>query len=302
MHAVEARRDQTSVPRFLTYGSYRLLGALAGPLPPQIGYRLAAPTGGLLYILSPRLRRILAHNIAHVLGADVNSEQVLTVVRQACVNVIKGHYDLFRVSRLTTGEIKEMTRVEGSEHLEQALARGKGIVIASAHFGNVDLMAQLPLAYGVPVTAAAYHVQPERLFRYLLRLRQSHGMRLIPSDEPMTGLFRALKRGEIIALPCDRDFGDNGMMVEFFGSPTRLPDGPVRIALRTGASLVPAFVLRLPNDSFLVQIESQLELPHTQDHEADVMASMKMVVAAMERHISKHPEQWLVASPVWPMD
>jgi lauroyl/myristoyl acyltransferase len=302
MHAVEARRGKASVPGFLAYGSYRLLGALVGPLPPQIGYRLATRTGGLLYVLSPQLRRVLAHNIGHVLGTDANSEEVQTLVRLACVNIAKGHYDLFRVSRLTTEEIRDMTQIEGAEHLSQALARGRGVIVVSAHLGNVDIMGQLPLAYGVPVTAAAQHIQPERLFRYLLQLRQSHGLRLIPSDEPMLGLFRALKRGEIIALPLDRDVSDHSRLVKFFGSPTHLPDGPVRVALRTGAALIPVFVLRLPGDSFLVQIEPQLELPHTGDKEGDVVAGMEMAVAVMERHIAQHPEQWLVAAPVWPMD
>ena len=290
------------MPGFLTYGSYRLLGALTGPLPPQIGYRLATRAGGLLYVLAPQLRRVLAHNIGHVVGADADSEQVQALARQACVNIAKGHYDLFRVSRLTNEEILGMTRIEGREHLDQALAQGKGVIVTSAHFGNVDIVGQLPLVYGIPMSAAAYHVQQERLFRYLLKLRQSHGLRLIPSDEPMIGLFRALKRGEMIALPCDRDVADHGQVVNFFGSPARLPDGPVRVALRTGAALVPAFVLRLPGDSFLVQIEPPLELSHTEDQEADVTAGMKIVVAAMERHLSQHPEQWLVAAPVWPMD
>jgi KDO2-lipid IV(A) lauroyltransferase len=66
--------------------------------------------------------------------------------------------------------------------------------------------------------------------------------------------------------------------------------------------LVPAFVLRLPDDTFLVQIEPEIELARTGDREADVAAGMEMVVDAMERHISRHPEQWLVAAAVWPLD
>jgi len=301
MHAAK-QGEETSVPGFLTYGSYRLLGALVGPLPPSIGYRLATRAGGLLYAFSPQLRRVLAHNISHVVGADADSEQVQALAREACVNIAKGHYDLFRVNRLTAEEILEISRIEGGEYIEQALAQGKGIIVTSAHFGNVDVVGQLPLTYGIPVTAAAYHIRPERLFRYLLKLRQSHGVRMIPSDEPMIGLFRALKRGEMIVLPSDRDIADHGQVVSFFGSPARLPDGPVRVALRTGAALVPAFALRLPDNSFLVKVEPSLQLPQTGDREADVTAGVKMVVAVMERHISQHPEQWLVAAPVWPMD
>jgi len=161
-------------------------------------------------------------------------------------------------------------------------------------------VAQLPLALGIQISGAVQHIQPEPLFRYLLKLRQSHGLRLIPNDEPLIGLFRALKRGEIIALPCDRDVADHGRMIEFFGSPTRLPDGPVRVALRTGAPVIPAFAERLPDDTFQVNVEPPLELQRTGDMEADIESGMKLIVAAMERHISRNPEQWLVAAPIWP--
>lgn len=286
----------------LTYGVYRSLGALVGPLPPRLGYGLAHRVGPLLYRSSPQLRRVLAHNFSHVLGVDAEEEEVQSLVHRACVNIAKGHYDLFRLSRLSTDEIQAMTRVEGREHMEQALARKKGVILISAHFGNVDVLGQVPLSYGIPFSGPVEHVKPERLFQYTLKLRQTHGLRLIPSDGPLMEMYRALKRGEMVGLPCDRGIADNTRRIGFFGAPALLPDGPVRVALRTGAALVPAFGLRLPDNTFLVQIEPPLDLPSTGDREADVAAGMEKVVEIMERYISRNPEQWLVAAPVWPMN
>jgi KDO2-lipid IV(A) lauroyltransferase len=235
-----------------------------------------------------------------VLGPGADEAQVQALARQACVNIVKGHYDLFRVSRLTSEEIRDLSRLEGQEHILRALDEGRGVVLASAHLGNVDVVGQLPAVYGLPLTAPIWHCKPERLFQYWLRLRQSHGLRLIPSDGPMMELFRTLKRGEIVALPCDRDFATSVRLVEFFGAPTHLPDGPVRLALRTGAALIPAFALRLPDDTFEVRIEPPLELSQTGDRDADVIAGMEKLVSVMERYIAKHPDQWLVAAPIWP--
>jgi KDO2-lipid IV(A) lauroyltransferase len=245
------------------------------------------------------MRQSLTHNMRHVLGPDADDEEVDALVRKACINVMKGHYELFRLSRLTMDEIKAMTRIEGRKHIDRALERGKGVVLVSAHYGNVDLMAQLPEAYGVPMTAPVLHFEPERLFQYTLKMRTSHGMRFIPTGGPMMGLYRALRRGEIIGLPCDRRTVGNTVEVDFFGEPANLPLGPVRVAQRTGAALVPAFVERQPDNTFLVRIEPELELPQTGDSEADLVAGTQMVVSAMEKAISKHPEQWLVAVPVW---
>jgi lauroyl/myristoyl acyltransferase len=290
------------VRAFLTYGSYRLLGALVGPLPPQIAYGLARPAGALYYNLSSRFKRVLFHNFRHVLGPDADEEQVRTLVHKACVNIMKGHYDLFRLSRLSIDEIQEMTRIEGREHVEQALAKGKGVILITAHLGNVDVLGQLPVVFGVPFSAPVEHIQPERLFQYTMRLRTSHGLRMFPNDGPLMELFRALKRGEMIGLPCDRGIADNSREVNFFGAPAHLPAGPVRLALRTGAALVPVFGLRLPDNTFLARVEPPLELPQTGDVEADIAAGMEMVVEVLERNISKHPDQWLVAAPVWPME
>lgn len=288
----------------LAYFAYRFLAGVTGRLPPAAGYWLARRIGWLLYYVSPGLRRTVSHNIRHVLGAGADEAQVQAVVRQTCVHMLMGHYELFRMQRLTIEQIGARFRMDGRENLDRALAKGRGVIIISAHMGSLDIASQLPLIYGVPMTSPVQHIQPERLFRYILSLRESHGVRFIPSDEPMIGLFRALKRGEMIILPCDRGIADSSREIEFFGAPARLPDGALRVAQRTGAPVVPAFATRLPSpdNSFVVDILPELVLPRTQDREADIAAGMEQVVALLERTIRRHPEQWLVAAPVWPMD
>jgi KDO2-lipid IV(A) lauroyltransferase len=212
---------------------------------------------------------------------------------------VKGHYDLFRVERLRSDEIEAMVQVEGWDHLEEALAQGRGAIVFSAHLGNVDLVIQLAVIRGLLAIAPVQRIQPERLFQYTLRLRTSHGLKLIPSDQPMMGLLRVLKRGGIVGLAADRDATNSGQVVDFFGSPARLPDGPVRLAMRTGSPLIGAFALRLADDTFLVRIEPAIELPRTGNQGADLEAGMELVVAAVERHVGQHPEQWLLAQPVW---
>jgi KDO2-lipid IV(A) lauroyltransferase len=238
----------------------------------------------------------------HVLGSDADEERVQAVVRGVCQNIAKGHYDLFQVSRLSGEEILRLTEIQGQEHLEAALARKKGVILASAHFGNVDLIAQVPMLLGLPIMGPAQHVRPERLFRYTQRLRQSHGVRIIPADGVLLEMYRALRRNEIVGLPCDRGIADNSRMLEFFGKPALLADGPVRLALRTGAAIVPGFAYRNPDNTFLARIEPELELARTGDLESDVAAGMRQIIEILERVISQHPEQWLVAAPVWPMD
>ncbi|MFC2029148.1 lysophospholipid acyltransferase family protein [Chloroflexota bacterium] len=284
---------------YLEYGIYRTMGGILGRLPPSIGYPAASKLGAVLYALSPGLRDTLSDNISHVLGRDAGDERVEELVRLACVHYAKTHYDLFRVSRLSPDELKQMIRIEGREQIDRARERGKGVIMISAHMGNIDVVGQVAPAYGVPITGPVQHIQPERLFQFVLKLRQRHGLRLIPSDGPLIELYRALRRNELVGLPCDRGIADSARETDFFGSPARLPDGPVRLALRTGAALIPGFVLRLPDNSYRLTLEPELELHRGSDTEADVDAGMDQVVAVMERYIARNPEQWLVAVRVW---
>jgi KDO2-lipid IV(A) lauroyltransferase len=258
--------------------------------------------GPVIYRTMPELRRILSHNFRYVLGPNASEQDVQDTVRRACVNIAKGHYDLFRLGRLTYEEITAMTQLEGMSNVVPALERGKGVVAITAHIGNIDIIGQIPGALGVPVSGPVERTKPDRLFEYTLRLRSSHGVNLYPSDGPMREIFRALKRGEIVGLPTDKGIAASSREIEFFGSPARLPSGPVRLALRTGAALVPVFTQRLPDDTFKVCIEPELELQQSGDRKADELAGMRQIVAIMEKYISKNPDQWLVAAPIWPMN
>jgi len=295
----------TGLRDYVVYSLYRLAGVLARLMPPRAAYWIAGWGGGLAYRLSPKLRRTAGDNMRHVLGPGALEAEVQACVRGICTNMLKNYYDLFRADRLDADEIKSQVQIEGKEILLDALARGRGVIMVSAHLGNLDLVMHIPPVYGYSVTGVVEHIKPERVYRYALEQRLSHGLNLIPSDGPMIGLIRALKRGEIVGLACDRALTDNGYRVPFFGSPALLPDGAVRLALRTGTPLLAGFTERLSDDTFRVTIEPVLQpegvaRKSETETEADVMAGMKQMAVAMERHISRHPEQWTLSVPVWP--
>ena len=284
----------------ITYSLYRLAGVLARFLPPRLAYWMAGWGGGLGYRLALQLRRVAGDNMRHVLGPDATEAQVQACVRGICTNLLKGYYDLFRADRLNPDEIKKVAQIEGMDPLLEILARGRGVIMVAPHLGNLDLVMHLPSVYGIPATGVVEHIKPERVYRYFLEQRMSHGLNLIPSDGPMIGLIRALRHGEIVGLSCDRALTDNGYRVPFFGAPALLPDGAVRLALRTGRPLFAGFTERLPDNNFHITIELVFDPPRKSESEADVTAGMEQMVAMMERHISRHPEQWTLSVPIWP--
>ncbi len=287
--------DQT----MLSYYLYRLAGAIVPRLPPFWGYRLFAQLGDLVFRLYKESRTSVWDNVSHVLGPAAGVRQQARVVRGIFRSQARNYYDLLRLPSLSDAKIKKLVTLHGLENLQAALSSGRGVVMVTAHFGNIDVVAQALLLHGYPVTGVAEHLKPEALYRYVCSLRASKGINLVPADSDLKLLFRALAQNQIVGLAADRDTTESGIVVDFFGASARLPDGYLQLALRTGAALVPCFGLRQPGDTFVGYIEPAVPLEKTGDLKHDVRLNMGRVLPVIERYIATHPDQWVMFQPVW---
>ena len=284
---------------FFAYLLYRLAGAIVPHIPPRWGYPFFSFIGDLVYRFANGARQIVQENLGHVLGQGSDKATIEENARQLFRNSLKNYYELFHQRTLSPEEMRASVTVKGLEHIDEALAQGKGLVLATAHFGSLDGLIYLASSFSYRVTAPAEHLRPERLFRYLLSLRRRGGMTLLPADGPLLALFRALKRNEIVVVAADRDTTESGIVVDFFGASARLPDGHVQLAMRTGAKLALAFGRREPDNTYTIEIHPPLVLEDTGGFDRDVRVNMEKVVADLERVIREHPEQWLIFYPLW---
>jgi lauroyl/myristoyl acyltransferase len=290
-----ARFDQSK----LTFDLYRLAGALVPRVPPHIGYPLFSLMGGLVHRFNASARANVHDNIRHVLGPAASQAQTNRLARATFDYVAYNYYDLFRLPSLSTPQVAAMVHIEGWENVERALSLGKGVVMTSAHFGNIEIVLYAMLLRGLAITIPAERVEPPELYDYLAALRMSKGLKLIPVDGPMLELFRTLRKGGVAGIAGDRNVTDGGMIVEFFGAPARLPDGHVRLAMRTGAPLILGFSRRLGQDAYEARFWPHFRIPEAGSEEERLAAGMTYVVKGLEEAISAHPEQWAVTVPIW---
>lgn len=283
------------------YWMYRVLGATIPLIPPRFGYLLFGWIGARFFDWFADAREPLRDNLRHVMK-NATPPEIDHVARNILRNHLKNYYDFFRSTRLTKDDIAKLVQVNGFENLENALARGKGVVFITAHFGNLDIVGQTFAIRGYKVTTPAEHVKPEILYQRIVATRAAKGLTLIPVDGPLLALVRALKKNEIVGLAADLDVTKSGIVVDFFDAPARLPDGHVQLALRTGAALLPAFSMRLPDNTFAAYAEPPIELQNTGNFEADVRASVEQVARVLEKWIGQHPEQWVMFHRLWKLD
>jgi KDO2-lipid IV(A) lauroyltransferase len=267
---------------------------------------LARLAAFLLYRLNTRSRDMIQSNVRHVLGPETGAEAVERTAQRIFHNLLKNYFDLFWLPAQSTEKVSRLITVEGYEYAHAALAGKKGAIAVTLHMGNQEIMTQLRALTDYKLTVVAEHIKPERVFQYLVSLRQHSGIQLIPSDGALRELLRALKRGEIIGLVFDRHVSDQGRVIPFFGSPARLPDGYAVLALKYGAPVLPVFVVRQAGedgDTYAAHITPPIwTAADDVCCDEDVEKMMMTVGKVMEEYARRFLDQWVYFHYVWEDD
>lgn len=251
--------------------------------------------GTLAYRASAGAREAVRENLSIVAPAIGRGDRE-RLVRQTFVEQLRHYIEIFRLARLDHEMVRQAVVTDGWERFDAAVARGRGVILASGHIGPVSVCGQIIVANGHEVTLPIEKETGE-LARAINRARTRMGLRIVETDSAL-GIARVLKRGGILGLLADRAITGVGERVPFFGRPALLPSAHVALALRTGAVLMPAFAHR--DGSILRAVfEPELELPRTGDRDADVREGVRRWAGVLERHIRVAPEQWSVFEPVW---
>ncbi len=267
-------------------------------LPKKFGYFIATVFADIAYILSPQLRGSVANNARHVLGSESDDAAIRLVVRGVFRNTAKNYFDLIKIPHMKPEDIERQVMVHDSRYLADALAKGRGVVLVTAHLGSFDMAAQLLAVRSVRTTILVESLEPRRLLERVISLRRNKGLNVIPAKSgALEVMFRSLRRGEVVLLACDRDIAGDSPKALFFGEETRLPDIAVRIAARTGAVVIPVFNVRRGDSRYDVYLEPAIDI--APGGNGAVAQAMSQVVCAMEKYIRMCPDQWVVLRPVW---
>jgi KDO2-lipid IV(A) lauroyltransferase len=216
-------------------------------------------------------------------------------VRQDFVNFGKYVVDFFQTGRLTPEALNAVITVEHIEYLRQCRDLKKGIIGLTAHVGNWELGTGVLVANGCKVNAIVRAQPSARLDALFQAQRIRRGIRALSMDHAAASASACLKRDELVVLLGDLDFSSGGRVVPFFGKPARLPWGPAVLAKRSGAPILPAFVLRQADDTFCFRAYPPI-LPERSQSVEDIQMR---VCAVLEEVIGDHPDQWFAFQPLW---
>jgi lauroyl/myristoyl acyltransferase len=189
------------------------------------------------------------------------------------------------------------------EHLDAAVAGGRGVILALPHVGGWEHAGAWLAGQGLPPTVVVEPVEPPELFEWFADVRRRLGMTVVPlGPDAGPAVMRALRAGGVICLLCDRDLAGDGIPVEFFGEETTLPAGPATLALRTGAPIVPAAVYFGPDGRHDAVVLPPVPAEREGRLRDDVRRVTQDLARQFEDLIRVAPEQWHLLQPNWPSD
>lgn len=246
---------------------------------------------------------MLRRNLTRVVGAENVTREL---VRDAVRSYARYWLEAFRLPRIV--EDRELlarqmaTGVEGVEHIEAAVARGKGVILTLPHSGNWDFAGLWLVKHFASFTTVAERLKPEALFDAFVAYRESLGFEVLAlgggAPKPYGRLKEVLESGGIVCLMGERDLGRHGVPVTFFGEETTFPAGPAKLAMDTGAALIVAhsWYPGGPNgEGWGLKVSAPLEVD-------ELGPTVQRVADEFAANIAAHPADWHMLQPMWPAD
>jgi KDO2-lipid IV(A) lauroyltransferase len=282
---------------------YWLVVAVAralGAMPRGLSRLIASGLAFAVYHALGRLRRVGERNLELALPElpEPRRRQILKgVYRHLGWQLV----EFCRMPRYTRANTQDWIRTEGLEHYLAAQARGKGVLVVTGHLGAWELSSFYHSLMGFPMGMVIRRLDNRRLDEFVNGIRCMHGNRVLHKDDFARGLLTAMRAGETVGILMDTNMTPpQGVFVEFFGRPACTASGLARVALKTGAAVLPGFMVWEPAEKkYVLRFGPELEFARTGDAEADILAATQMCASETEEWIRRYADQWLWIHRRW---
>jgi len=206
-----------------------------------------------------------------------------------------------RMTRYTPESTRNWIGTEGLDHYLAAQARGKGVFIVTGHLGAWELSSFYHSLMGHPMGMVIRRLDNRPLDEFVNGIRCLHGNRVLHKDDFARGLLRAMRDGDTVGILMDTNMTPpQGVFVEYFGRQACAASGLARVALKTGAAVLPGFMLWEPEErKYVLHFGPELTFARTGDAEADIVAATQECTRAIESWVRRYPDQWLWIHRRW---
>ncbi len=291
---MELKKIRKFFTRLAAWIGINICAGLVRVIPPKHLYSFAGWIAKLAYIFARKQKAIALESLTIALGKEKSSAELEKIAQECFIYMAKGAVELMFLFDKPR-ELKAKVEMEGRENLEAALARKRGVILVSAHFGNFPLLLGALSVNGYKAGGIMKPMHDARMERIFLKKRDKFGVKTIysqPRDACVNSTISALRNNEIIFIPIDQNFGTGGVFVDFFGKKAATATGPIVFAQRTKAALIPCFIIRQPDDRHKIVFEREITLEGAADTSGVIQANIQKLTNIIEAYIRKYPAEW----------
>ena len=264
-------------------------------LPQRVVVRSSEILADLGFYLFHGFRKRSVKNLSLALGAGLDEKETAEVVRNSLRNFSRDVVEIGYAISLAPSELQQKIPIVGKEHLENALAKGKGVIVLSAHLGNFFLVGTRLALEGYPTHVLVNPPKNKHLREFFARIRLKVGQRTIhtqPRQKASRELLQVLRQNELAVVIADEYRSGRGVYVPFFGRTVLARRGPATLALRTHAALIPVHLIREPEGQLRLILEPEIRPPRSGNIRADTAECTLQMTQWVERVVRSYPDQW----------
>jgi Kdo2-lipid IVA lauroyltransferase/acyltransferase len=293
-----AKRGQLQT--LLEYTLARALLSGLGILPRRVAVSAGRGMGRLGYLMFSELRRTGSRNL-DIAFPNLSESDRERMLRGCFDNLGRMLGEFSQLSRITPEQLSEIVQCEGLEHLRAAQGNGRGVILFTGHLGAWELSSFALSTFGHPLSFMVRRLDNDLVERMIDRVRQRFGNRTLDKNAVSRQALRELNEGGTLGmLPDVNMLAREGVFVDFFGTPASTTSMLAKLALRTGAAVIPIYA---PWDEekqrFRLQLEPPLLVERTGDDSEDVRRLTSAFMASIENVVRRYPEQWLWIHKRW---
>lgn len=292
------------LPDSFTTNSYKLAALAARLTPGVVAAGLAVPFGAGANFWSPERRDMIERHLRRV-DPTLRGLRLNRASQQAFDFYARYWIESFRLPTMSKRAVDRSFTPVGYPQILEALQDGNGAIIALPHLGGWEWAGRWIADRGHEITVVVEHLEPPELFDWFVELRSKLGMNVVPlGPKAGSAVLKALNDNHIVCLLSDRDIGQSGPKVEFFGETTTLPGGAATVSLRTGAPIFPTAVYFTDRvDAHEAWVRPPMRPERQSKRLRDDVARITQDIAEeLEILIRRAPSQWHLFQPNWPSD
>jgi len=270
-----------------------------GCIPRPVGLRIGRTIGSLLFAFDKKHREIATANVKRAFGSQAGSPSGQQIVRQVFNNLGTMLFEIAWAYRLDPRDYPRYFQISGREHYDRAMAKGRGALLLTAHMGNWELFTIIAHMTGIPASVVYRPIDVPALDAAVKKLRCCYGAQLIPTKYAFYRIAKTLKKQGCVAMLMDQNVDwYNGVFVDFFERRACTNRGMAYMAVRTGAPVVPVFMLREP-DGYRAEVLPEIPLINTGDLQKDIEENTARYNKAIEAIVRQYPDQWFWVHQRW---